>query len=456
MRRHGTAVVSVLLLGAAVVTIALEEWRGAVVLTLSQGHGIHTADLLAAPLVVLAVWIWRRRLAKPDQRSHGRLGAVSAVALGVLLLLAGVGTTAGGGPLVPAGGGTFDGSIWQASGSSALAVGHWSYVAVTYDGTTLRMFVNGGQVASRHVTGAIQATREPLWIGGNHPYGEYFHGEIDEVRVYARALSTDEIRADMFNPVTASDGLAAAYSFDAGSGDRVADVSGNGNDGMIEGATWTQGRRGHALRFQSAGALVRVPPSAALNLTHTMTLSAWVCPSAEQSGWRTIVQRQQDAYLLSAGSDHLDSLGRLDDLRAALVVLAFAWFCVLLATGRMGSVDDRRRSWWQPVGLFVLGSLVDALFAPSDSVIGPTLVALWLAGTAASRAEAVAFVACACAGVAWTIASLAELGGEMTRDNGGVARAIALGALFVLAAAAQILPARAKGRAGTGRLLTDE
>ena len=34
-----------------------------------------------------------------------------------------------------------------------------------------------------------------------------------------------------------------------------------------------------------------------------MTLSAWIMPTATQSGWRTILQRQTDAYFLNASSD---------------------------------------------------------------------------------------------------------------------------------------------------------
>ena len=41
-----------------------------------------------------------------------------------------------------------------------------------------------------------------MWIGGNSPYGEYFNGRIDEVRVYRAALSQAEIQTDMANPVT--------------------------------------------------------------------------------------------------------------------------------------------------------------------------------------------------------------------------------------------------------------
>ena len=41
----------------------------------------------------------------------------------------------------------------------------------------------------------IQTTDNPLWIGGNSPYGEYFQGLIDEVRVYNRALTQAEIQS---------------------------------------------------------------------------------------------------------------------------------------------------------------------------------------------------------------------------------------------------------------------
>ena len=51
------------------------------------------------------------------------------------------------------------------------------------------LYVNGVQVASKAVSGTIQSSTNPLWIGGNQPYGEYFQGLIDDVRVYNRALT---------------------------------------------------------------------------------------------------------------------------------------------------------------------------------------------------------------------------------------------------------------------------
>ena len=93
------------------------------------------------------------------------------------------------GPLLPSGGGTFNGNTGYVSGTTASPVNVWTHVALTYDGAMLRLYVNGVQAGSQARTGSIQTNSNPLWIGGNSPYGEYFQGLIDEVRVYNRALS---------------------------------------------------------------------------------------------------------------------------------------------------------------------------------------------------------------------------------------------------------------------------
>jgi hypothetical protein len=84
--------------------------------------------------------------------------------------------------------------------------------------------------------------------------------------------------------------------------------------------------------------------------------------------------------------------------------------------------------------------------APSGSLIGPTLVALWLSATAASRAQTVSFLLVAAVFTGLTGASLADLAGidvELSGDDGAVARTAALGALFVLAGL-QALPRRGR------------
>jgi hypothetical protein len=90
----------------------------------------------------------------------------------------------------------------QLKGGARLTANVWTHLAATYDGTTLRLYVNGGQAASRAQTGAIVATTNPLRIGGNGIWGEYFQGRIDEVRIYNRALSQAEIQSDMMTPLS--------------------------------------------------------------------------------------------------------------------------------------------------------------------------------------------------------------------------------------------------------------
>jgi fibronectin type 3 domain-containing protein len=100
-------------------------------------------------------------------------------------------------PARSAGGGTFGTSTGYVTSPTANPVNTWTHLAVTYDGAAVRLYVNGGQVGSRVAGGLIQNVTNPLWIGGNQPYGEYFNGLIDEVRVYNRALSAPEIQNDM-------------------------------------------------------------------------------------------------------------------------------------------------------------------------------------------------------------------------------------------------------------------
>ena len=93
------------------------------------------------------------------------------------------------------------GGYQEVFSGTRLPTNTWSHVATTWDGTTLRLYVNGVQVASRAVAGTLSATSNPLRIGGNANWGEYFAGTIDEVRVYNRALSAAEIQADMNAPI---------------------------------------------------------------------------------------------------------------------------------------------------------------------------------------------------------------------------------------------------------------
>jgi glucose/arabinose dehydrogenase/PKD repeat protein len=91
----------------------------------------------------------------------------------------------------------------DARGSAALATGAWTHLAGSYDGSTVRLYVNGTQAATATASGPMTVSTGPLDLGGNGIWGEWFAGLIDDARVYNRALSPAEIQGDMAAPVGA-------------------------------------------------------------------------------------------------------------------------------------------------------------------------------------------------------------------------------------------------------------
>ena len=120
----------------------------------------------------------------------------------------------------PSGNGIIGGTDRDIRGTSALALNTWTHLSATYDGSQLRLFVNGAQTAAMAATGNLVVTTGALRIGGTGVWPEWFAGQIDEVRIYSRALSAAEITADMNRSVgnpdtqapTAPTGLTATVS----------------------------------------------------------------------------------------------------------------------------------------------------------------------------------------------------------------------------------------------------
>ena len=127
-----------------------------------------------------------------------------------------------GGTKVPAGE-IFTSTYRLAGASAALTLNSWTHIATTYNGTTLTVYVNGVSAGQLLTSGSMAVGTGALRIGGNTIWGEWFQGEIDEVRVYNRALNATELQADMNRPVTNPDTHRPVGARDA-RGDRHADV----------------------------------------------------------------------------------------------------------------------------------------------------------------------------------------------------------------------------------------
>jgi hypothetical protein len=92
-------------------------------------------------------------------------------------------------------------STTTVTGTSKLALNTWTHIASTFNGSVLRLYINGVQVSSTNVSGNITTTTNLLRIGGSSALAQYFTGLIDEVRIYSRALTQAEIQTDMNTPI---------------------------------------------------------------------------------------------------------------------------------------------------------------------------------------------------------------------------------------------------------------
>ena len=75
----------------------------------------------------------------------------------------------------------------------------WTHVASTYNGSTLTVWVNGSRAGSMAVTGRTCNNNRPLAVGAKNYPAEglleaFWDGQLDDIRIYRRALSQTEIR----------------------------------------------------------------------------------------------------------------------------------------------------------------------------------------------------------------------------------------------------------------------
>jgi hypothetical protein len=117
-----------------------------------------------------------------------------------------------------------------------FAVDAWYHLAGTYNRSAITIFVNGLSIKSEIASGTLYIDESDLYIGKGDPefsLGEFFHGTLDEIRIWNIARSPEEILAVMNSQLTGKeDGLVVYLNFDDST---AKDLSGHGNDGLLYG-----------------------------------------------------------------------------------------------------------------------------------------------------------------------------------------------------------------------------
>ncbi|MHC4580679.1 MAG: LamG-like jellyroll fold domain-containing protein, partial [Planctomycetota bacterium] len=205
-----------------------------------------------------------------------------------------------------------------------LEAGVWAHVAATWDGSTMRIYKDGAEVASQEKGGTAVAVDPSISVAiGSQPSDafasdpvrvvKFFDGLIDEAQIYERALSDGELlylageRATPVDP--GADGLVASYALD----NDASDSSGNGHNGTVEGAPifvapgWDG--TGACMQFGGDSDRITIEP---FDLAGSgITLAAWVNVVAFQDDARIISKSEGSgtadhywAMILSGGDEN--------------------------------------------------------------------------------------------------------------------------------------------------------
>ncbi len=87
-----------------------------------------------------------------------------------------------------------------------MVKGFWWNVTMVHDGTDDIIYVNGIETKRKPVLGKLNTTTRPLCFGSNPiEGGQYFHGGLDDVKIYNKALTSDEISKLYLNGTTGTD-----------------------------------------------------------------------------------------------------------------------------------------------------------------------------------------------------------------------------------------------------------
>jgi Laminin G domain./Domain of unknown function (DUF1735). len=135
-----------------------------------------------------------------------------------------------------------------------FSLGNWYHIAVTYDGSMLRMYVDGELDATKEKTGTLDLTKtnpattdltQGFFIGRAADNMRLIDAIFSETRVWTVARSQNEIRNNMCYVDPETPGLLSYWRFNEGSGNIAHDLSPNGIDIQALGGTltWVEGIR---------------------------------------------------------------------------------------------------------------------------------------------------------------------------------------------------------------------
>lgn len=200
-----------------------------------------------------------------------------------------------------------------------LPTNAWSHIAMTYDGSAVQGFLNGQLLSSAAASGTVRPSTVELLIGnepndqpGSLGPGFGWNGLIDEVSIYNRALSAEEIAANYaaFQGQTTvplctepPSGLVAWWTGNGTANDALGQ-----NDGTLQnGATFAPGKVGQAFKLDGEDDYVTLGVLPELKGAKSLTIVAWINMADYSNSvgsivgkWNSFPANNDNSFLLDA------------------------------------------------------------------------------------------------------------------------------------------------------------
>ncbi|NQX58109.1 glycoside hydrolase family 9 protein [Paenibacillus qinlingensis] len=175
---------------------------------------------------------------------------------------------------------------------TGYADGNWHHVAVTFDGASMKLYLDG--VLKNNKSTTLNSGVSDLNLGRSISGTGYFSGSLDQAMAVNRALTAAEVKS-LANPTP-----LAQWSFNENTGTSAADASGNGYTGTLtNGPTWVNGMHNPALHFDGTDDYV-TSAWGQITVNASRTLALWFRTKSVANG-----------YMLSWGTNSGSALSQL-------------------------------------------------------------------------------------------------------------------------------------------------
>jgi hypothetical protein len=262
---------------------------------------------------------------------------------------------------------------WQTLSAAYPSLNAWHHLAATYDGAEMRLYINGTLAASRAQTGSITTNGNPLTLGNQLGFAEYFGGIADEFRVWNVARTQSQIQAGMnkeLDPTTQT-GLVSYYRMNQG-------IAAGANSGLTTIIDLRGTNNGVMGNFALSGASSNFVSQNSSIIVLPLT---WVSFSASLQGqgallqWRTASEQNTKEFIVqhSVSGNVWNELARLPAAGNSVAIADYEYLHSPLAAGthyyRVVQMDIDGKSSYSPVRIVTMsasGDLFQVLKNPSS------------------------------------------------------------------------------------------